>query len=93
MDYCGVKDNKIYTSIECILYETNNNVETQISSYENTKMTLDKFLKDIEFTIDDYSRLCKNYTDENLYIRINATEENGKTVTYKIPLSLNDTCK
>ena len=93
VDYCGVKDNKIYTSIECILYETNNNVETQISSYENTKMTLDKFLKDIEFTIDDYSRLCKNYTDENLYIRINATEENGKTVTYKIPLSLNDTCK
>lgn len=91
--YCGGDDNTLYKDIECVLYESNNDTETIISScnYDNNEnIKLEDYLKTIEFTVSDYSRTCKKYTDDNLYLRINATDDNNKTITYKIPLTLKD---
>lgn len=96
VNYCGGNDNTLYQNIECILYESNNNVETQISksSYEeNTPIKLETFLQSVSFAVDDYARSCHSLSSDNLYLQINATDSSNKTTTYKIPLSLADTCE
>lgn len=96
INYCDTSNEKEYVKIECILYEKYNNIEKQISTsnyQSDTKIKLEEYLKNVEFTIDNYDRICKMYTTDNLYLRINATDINNKTETYQIPLLLNDTCK
>lgn len=96
INYCDTSNEKEYVKIECILYEKYNNIEKQISTsnyQSDTTIKLEKYLKNVEFTIDNYDRICKMYTSDNLYLRINATDINNKTETYQIPLLLNDTCK
>lgn len=96
INYCGGDDILKYTNIECTLYESNKDIETKISSCnydKNDEIKLEDFLKNVNFTIDDYSRTCKKYSNESLFLMINATSNNGETTTYKIPLSLNDTCE
>ncbi len=96
INYCGGDDTLKYTNIECTLYESNKDIETKISSCnydKNDEIKLEDFLKNVNFTIDDYSRTCKKYSNESLFLMINATSNNGETTTYKIPLSLNDTCE
>ena len=90
IEYCGEEDTTIYQRLECNLYEVNQNTETKIQEYvkKDTSMTLEEFLKDITFKIDNYEQQCKIYKNENLYLQINATDKNGKTTTYKVPLSL-----
>ena len=36
--------------------------------------------------------MCKKYTDESLYLEINAKDSNDKVTTYKIPLNMNNNC-
>ena len=96
INYCDTSNEKEYIKIECILYEKNNNIEKQISTsnyQSDTTIKLEEYLKNVELTIDNYDRICKMYTSYNLYLRINATDINNKTETYKIPLLLNDICK
>ena len=96
INYCDTSNEKEYVKIECILYEKYNNIEKQISTsnyQSDTTIKLEEYLKNVEFTIDNYERICKMYTSDNLYLRINATDINNKTETYQIPLLLNDTCK
>ena len=96
INYCDTSNEKEYVKIECILYEKYNNIEKQISTsnyQSDTTIKLEEYLKNVEFTIDNYDRICKMYTSDNLYLRINATDINNKTETYQIPLLLNDTCK
>ena len=96
INYCDTSNEKEYVKIECILYEKYNNIEKQISTsnyQSDTTIKLEEYLKNVEFTLDNYDRICKMYTSDNLYLRINATDINNKTQTYQIPLLLNDTCK
>lgn len=96
INYCDTSNEKEYVKIECILYEKYNNIEKQISTsnyQSDATIKLEEYLKNVEFTIDNYDRICKMYTSDNLYLRINATDINNKTETYQIPLLLNDTCK
>ncbi len=93
INYCGGDDNTTYKEIECNLYETNDNVNTKISSCKSEKNeTLESYLKEIELNIDNYKQTCKNYNDDSLYLEINAKDQNDKTITYKIPLNLNNNC-
>jgi len=93
--YCGGDDNTEYSKIECILYETVDKLKKEISKYsfesENT-ITLEQFLKDLHFHIDNYEKTCERYKENTLSLEIFATNKNGKITTYKIPLSLKSNC-
>ena len=93
--YCGKSKLEDYISIECNLYESNKNVEKKISSYkyeEQEKITLDKFLQDLTFTVDDYKQSCKEYKENSLYLLISAKNDKKEFTTFKIPLTLNENC-
>lgn len=91
-----------YTVMECILYESNKNVENKISqcghidiskNYEEKDAKgLSELLKNIEFNVDDYQSTCKNLKSSNLYISINVLDINKRIITYKIPLQLDSDC-
>ena len=96
VSYCGGDDNTEYTSIKCTLYEKNNNSIKVIDNYnydKNNKITLEDFLKEVSFTIDNYQKVCKSYTKDSLYLEIEATDESNQITTYKIPLTLEDKCQ
>lgn len=88
--YCGGDDSEEYKKIECVLYESNNNIETKINSYvsnhENIK--LEEFLQGLTLSVDKYEKTCKEYKDDSLYLSINATSYNDKITTYKVPLRI-----
>lgn len=89
IDYCGGDDNKVYQNIECNLYESNNKVSSCNSGKETN---LEDYLKEVKFKVDNYKQVCNKYTNNTLYLEINATDDNNKIITYKIPLSLNSNC-
>ncbi len=95
IDYCG-KDDKIeYSNIECILYEVENNNEKEINKYtynKNKKITIEKFFKNVKFKVDNYDRICKKYNNHSLYLKVNATNDNEKITSYKIPIKVSDNC-
>ncbi len=93
IEYCGGDDAEDYKKVECFLYEQDGKTKKEISACdtkENT--TLESFLKDVKFSVDNYSNSCKYYKDNSLYIEIEATNKEDKTITYNIPLKLNDNC-
>lgn len=94
--YCGGKDTEDYKMIECILYEKTGNIEKKISSYKYNKkqsIKLEDFLKQVTFTIDNYEKICNDYSENSLILSINATDNNNKITTYKVPLSLKQCTK
>ncbi len=93
--YCGGDDTEEYKQIECILYESYNNMEAKVASFksDHEKIKLEEFLQNITLSIDNYEKTCKEYKENSLYLSINATDFNDKTVTYKIPLKLESCSK
>ena len=91
---CLNMDEEKYFSITCILYEQVDNTKTEISrsTYDGDPITLNDYLKDVEFNIDDYDSTCDDYRDDSLYIELRATNSKGDTITHEIPLTLNDNC-
>ncbi|MEE3343340.1 MAG: helix-turn-helix transcriptional regulator [Bacilli bacterium] len=95
IDYCGQDDKTEYSNIECILYEKENEKEQEINKYtynKDKKITIEKFLKNVRFKVDNYSRICKKYNDHSLYIKLEAKNNDEKTTTYKIPIKVRDDC-
>ena len=96
VDYCGGDTEDEYKKIECSLYESHENTDVKISScgtHENEFVTLETFLKDVKIMVDNYNSVCNNYyKDSSLYLLINATDENNKVTSYKIPLLLEENC-
>ena len=94
IEYCGKKDETKYKKIKCFLYEENDTVKTTIGSVNSLEnITLDEFLQNVEFSIENYSHVCKDYKKNDLYLEINAMTENEKNIMYKIPLTLSENCK
>ena len=88
ISYCENNDTT-YKKINCILYETNNDVKKHIASYSYDKdIKLNDFLKDVEFNIEHYSKSCTMYKENALTLEIEAEELNGKIDYYKIPLKV-----
>ncbi len=42
--------------------------------------------------MSNYSKTCKNYTNENPYLEVYDTNKENITTTYKEPLSINENC-
>ena len=94
IDYCGGDDNEIYKEITCTLYEKNNDTSKVISSCEvNNNIKLEDYLKNVNISVDNYVKDCKEYSENSLYLEINALNKNNKTINYRIPVILNDACK
>lgn len=94
INYCGGDDKTDYKEIECNLYEKNGDTIKKISSCKSNdkNIKLENYLKEVELNIDNYSKICRNYTNESLYLEVNATDNNDKVTTYKIPLNVNGNC-
>ena len=94
IDYCGIEDDNIYQNISCTLYEDNNTVKAKIDTCKSKEnISLENYLKDLTFNVDNYQKTCKNYQENSLEIEINATDELGNIKTYNIPLKLEDNCR
>lgn len=93
--YCGGDDMEEYKTIECILYESNGDMERKISSFKSSheKIKLEDFLQEVTLTVDNYDNTCKEYEDDSLFLSINATTYDNKTINYKIPLKLESCLK
>lgn len=94
--YCGGDDTENYKNIECKLYEQKDNTLKVLDTckYKYTgSISLEDYLEKIDFDLEDFSNNCHTYDNSSLYIEINATDENNKVTTYKIPLNLSKTCK
>ena len=87
--------NPKYNEIECILYESNNDIDRKISatSYKKEEaITLEEFLNNITLSIDNYQKTCKEYNEDSLFLAINAKDKNNEITSYKISLSLEQPC-
>lgn len=90
IEYCGEELNKTFKEIECILFESNDNVDVKISSAKSTKenIKLEDFLNEVTLSVDNYEKNCDEYSDNSLYLSINAKDNNDVVTTYKIPLAM-----
>lgn len=93
ISYCGNDANTKYKEIECTLYESDGKTKTQISKQKYNNITLEKFLKKVNFQVDNYEKTCKVYKENSLTLEIDAKNNKNKIVSYKIPLKFNDNCK
>ena len=96
VEYCGATDSTKYEKIECGLYHVENNKSTKIGDcgYDvKESTTLDEYLKNVKFNIDNYSTVCSDYPDNSLQLEISAIDSNKKTTIYKVPLKFNSNCR
>ena len=94
INYCGGEDNTLYKKIKCALYESNGNIETKIDEYDynDNGIKLEDFFKNVSFHIDNYKRSCKKYNKNSLYLLIDAIDSDDNVTSYRVPLSLTDSC-
>ena len=91
IEYCGTNENEIYKTIECNLYEKNGNLDSKISSCtidNNHNLTLENYFKNVTININNYKSVCTEYTNDSLYLLINATNKKDEEITFNIPLSI-----
>lgn len=93
INYCGEENIEEYQEIKCTLFENNDKINKEIDSCtKKENMTLETFLKDVTFNVDNYEASCKEFVENSLYLEIEATNKDNKIITYKIPLSLQKNC-
>ena len=93
IEFCDSDDNEVYKSIECRLYEKHSGEEVEISSCKgDSNITLKEYIKEVKISVDNYELSCKNFSSSELYLEINATLDDNKNITYKVPITLVDNC-
>ena len=95
IEYCGGDNREMYSSISCTLYEEDIELFKKIDSYvyEGSPITLEKFLKDVKFKVDDYDSICKDRNIHALYIDIIAKDDKDRAKKYRVDLEVEDSCK
>lgn len=96
IDYQGREKIEKYTNIKCTLYEKNKDAIKIIDTctYEGEEeITLTEFLKQVSFHVDGYSKICKIYEQDSLYLEIETNNNSKKIMCYKIPLKLENNCR
>ena len=97
IEYLDGDEDKKYVGVECILYESHNNLDEKVSQCgslekHNTPKTLSELLEETEFRVENFTCTNNNIQNSNLYISINLLDEDNKLTTYKIPLELTGSC-
>ena len=92
IEYCGGDNREMYSSISCTLYEEDIEIFKKIDSYvyEGSPITLEKFLKDVKFKVDDYDSICKDRNIHALYIDIIAKDDKDRAKKYRVDLEVED---
>lgn len=87
-------DDTKYKDLKVSLYENYNGTNTKIKDcdQEGHNITIKEHLKNVTFNIDDYKSSCSDLTKSNFYLEVSATNEEDKTIYYKINLELEDIC-
>ena len=87
-------DDTKYKNLKVSLYENYNGTNTKIKDcdQEGHNTTIKEHLKNVTFNIDDYKSSCSDLTKSNFYLEVSATNEEDKTIYYKINLELEDIC-
>ena len=94
IEFCGTGEEEKYKEINCTLYEKSNENKKKISSCKKEKnINLKDYLKEIDIKVDNYSATCRRLTSNNLVLEISALNNENKTITYTVPIRLNDNCK
>ncbi len=89
--FTGKEDYILYEELTCNLYEEKENTKTIITSCNNEKnTTLTNYLENLKIRMDHYTENCSMFTETNLFIEINAIN-NNKTITYRIPIEIKET--
>ena len=94
IEYCGTDKNIKFRSIECTLYEKEADLTKKISSYNelDTNITLEEFLKNVSFHVDNYEQICKSFDANRLYLEIKGQVDDNN-LFYNIPLVIEgDSC-
>ncbi len=93
IEYCGEEEN-LYSNISCTLYEKDKDVIKEISSYryDEKEITLEEFLSNVTFNVDNYLKVCNSYAKDSFYLEIKATDKLGKITSYNVPITLDDKC-
>ena len=94
IEFCGNNSEEKYKKINCKLYENNNDTKIKISECKEKKdINIVEYLKDTNINVNNYNSTCKRPTSNTLILEIYALDNNNKTITYTIPIKLNDNCK
>ncbi len=92
INYCGNEHNIIYDQIDCNLYEDDGKTKILIESCDKEdNISISDYVRRINFSIDNYNKICKEYKESSLYLEINANKDNS-IKAYKIPLKLSSSC-
>ena len=95
VDYCGEDDKVLYKNLRCVLYEVVDDVKKEVSKYNyvgEVGMSLEEFLSDVSFNVDNYSRVCDEYQENSFVLEVDVINDDSEMFTYKIPLVLEDNC-
>lgn len=95
VDYCGGDDTILYKNLRCVLYEVVDDVKKEVSKYNyvgEVGMTLEEFLSDVSFNVDNYDRVCDEYQENSFILEVDVINDESEMFTYKIPLILEDNC-
>jgi transcriptional regulator with XRE-family HTH domain len=90
--YCN-QDPTLYKSINCILYSSNGNTNVKIAEVNSeSESYLSDYLNNVKISVDNFSKSCPTLANSQLYLEINAKDNNEKITTYRINLELKDNC-
>ena len=94
VNYCGSDNENKYKVLNCILYEVDDEVKKEVSKHSHTGegITLDEFLSNVTFNIDNYDKLCDTYQENSFVLEVDAIDDNGEIFSHKIPLVLEENC-
>lgn len=91
--YNGEDKEKEYKEIKSVLYEIDGKTKKEIGTYNKSLfITLEEFVSNMTFHIDDHASICKDYTEESLLLEIAATDIKNKTTKYEVSISISDNC-
>lgn len=93
INYCGKEIEKKYDNINCVLYEDNGNTKKVVEKCEiGTNETLESYLKNVRFHIDNYNSVCKKNNENSYFLEIEAKRADEDVKMYKIPLRVSNDC-
>ena len=93
--YCGSEFEDKYNEVSLTLYEKNQDnllILDKLVYNKDEFLPISDYLKSITFNIDGISKMCKDYSSENIYIEIEAKDKNNITTIHKIPLKIEENC-